>query len=183
MWICPKCATHFKEEPYVCPRCGPEAPLPAPVNEPKHVLPSVRTFLRTNERFLDRLRKWRLVQFFLAEYFPLSGLATLLLGPSCALLCLCCPFRTSEHPSLIEYGRWFLLLAVTCVLAAAGIRAIFVKPPMRHGIGPPNLQIPTAAPGQESADPNTQIMTDKRPGDRPSDGSITTKTDEEGYTP
>ena len=169
MWICPKCAKYFKEEPILCPYCGPEGPLPAVIHEPKEVLPSVRTFLQTIKPVVERERKRRLFYIFLTDtledHVPPASLPTVLIlfAPLCALLCIFWP-RHADAGDWIVWGRWLLLwLAFASVLVLLILRAILVKTPVRQEITPSPLYAPQVSSEEPPTEPNTQVMDPMRP--------------------
>ena len=170
MWICPKCATYFKEEPILCPNCGPDGPLPTVIHEPKEVLPSVQTFLQTIKPIVERERKRRLFYIFLTdtleEHVPPASLPTVLIlfAPLCVLLYMFWP-RHDDAGDWIVWGRWLLLwLAFASVLVLLILRAILVKTPDLHEIGPRPLRDSSAVSSEEqSVQPNTQMMDPMRP--------------------
>jgi hypothetical protein len=186
MWICPKCATHFKLEPYVCPHCGVDAPPPAEINVPKGVLPSVRTFLQGNEPILQAQRKRRFLRLYLADDLPASFLLPFL----ATLLVQVIMILFEDRPLYEPQSEWLFAHCLKALSFAFGfgvigmfVRSGFVKSPMRHGVGPrlPIPSLPTPPPQELEETPNTRITTNTPPENDPPDESITRKSDDEGY--
>jgi hypothetical protein len=112
MWICPKCATHFKREPYVCPHCGDDAPLPREISEIDPTSPLPETLQRAKKQLVSskpvrrgRLRK-PLYQTFFGFPFWLGFIGTLVLLFGCVIFII---------PT---YKQLFLFPAVAFVIGA-----------------------------------------------------------------
>jgi hypothetical protein len=185
MWMCSKCATYFKREPYVCPHCGEDAPAPAPVYGSKQLLPSVQKFVEANEPVLETRRKRRLLWFVLSEYLPSPvPLLFLLGGLAFGMWVFWGWFQREPDPCV---AVWTLFVGSSVFAFMFGLIGVVAKGLIGGSVARDDLaQAPLLPPPpsttdrNEPADPNTSITSNPPAPRTTSDDSLTTKPSSEG---